>query len=715
MLKGAGKRHALGAEHNLKIPYLANGSYSQDIANFHRLCYQLKANIAYESPNFRKIEVKAGMNDRLASQEERPAQLLESALDLLRAGDHEKGRIALEEIIEGYPDDLEAYGHLAWFWLGMNQADRAIPLYQKIIQKNPKDYQAKILLGQCFWRVGQNRKAREIAHTLEVPLSDSFSISQMIHLLMGMGRPGWEKALALAEQVVQEQKEPSDFQQRVQFLKILTSPPTGWGIKRRLRRLHSFLSDPKTPPHPSMILVLCPRLALDLGYPPIGLGRLAATLTRHQLPAQIIDMNLEIFSSIPGSWHPFWDQKYIHFWHNPRIIKDLFHLFRSPIDKLIQHIVASPVKLIGFSVFEQNRLFSIEMAKRIRQLAPEKCIIFGGPDCFPLKRAKTLYPTDSIDGFAVGEGENTLLEIVGRVQANESLEGIPGFWLSRTPLSDFQPVEQVASISSLALPTYREFKIALQSGRTETFFIEMSRGCIGKCDFCNDRQMWPGFRMGSPEDVVRQMKTIYKDFGVKNFYVVDPLINAHIPTLERLCDLIIESGMPASMGAAARVNPKMTLEIYQKMKKAGFHYISYGLESGSNKVLGAMRKGINTEWASQCLRLTREAGIDTGVFLIVGHPAEGEAEFQETLDFLTRNRDFITTIESVNLCDLHECSDLTLRAHEYGIRDPEHRIEWSSDHGSTYEVRCQRLERLLSHIVKLGYHLGFQLAPVVKK
>ena len=284
-----------------------------------------------------------------------------------------------------------------------------------------------------------------------------------------------------------------------------------------------------------------------------------------------------------------------------------------------------------------------------------------------------------IDGFVLAEGEKTLLEIVKRIQDDKSLEKIPGLWLSQSPPSEFVKVEPTRPLSALPLPTYSEFKIRLQASRI--FFLELCRGCIARCDFCMDRLMWQGFRLGSPEMVAEQIANLHREYGGQYFSFVDFLVNAHIPSLEKLCDCIIEKGISASFTASCRVNPKMTDSLYRKMKNAGFTFLFYGIESGSDTVLQAMNKGITIDEVERCLRMTREAGIDTGMFLIVGHPAETEIEFQETMDFLSRNKDIISRVEAVNVCALHKISVLTQNARKYGVCNPENSGGWFSEMG----------------------------------
>ena len=104
-----------------------------------------------------------------------PSQSLKTALNLIEAGEPQNGRRLLERIVERYPDQPEPYGHLAWAWLKEGRSDKAISLYQRLLELEPENNQASLLLARCYAQTGQNQKACE--------LLDSIKIYLMTHLL----------------------------------------------------------------------------------------------------------------------------------------------------------------------------------------------------------------------------------------------------------------------------------------------------------------------------------------------------------------------------------------------------------------------------------------------------------------------------------------------------------------------------------------------------
>ena len=206
-----------------------------------------------------------------------------------------RGHQLFEEIVERYPDHNETYGHIAWAWLSKGKPEKSIPFYQRLFEKHPEDKMARVLLARCFAQSGQTQRADELITALDTSSEDSFLIYQVILTLFWSGRIS--KALNLFK--TSDRCNRPEVRRPYQLFDILTSLPTGYGIRRNWRRIKSFFTDPKPPRNPSIILVLCPRLSINVGYPPIGAARLAAALSKQDLPPWIMDVNLELAFIIP--------------------------------------------------------------------------------------------------------------------------------------------------------------------------------------------------------------------------------------------------------------------------------------------------------------------------------------------------------------------------------------------------------------------------------
>jgi hypothetical protein len=142
------------------------------------------------------------------------------------------------------------------------------------------------------------------------------------------------------------------------------------------------------------------------------------------------------------------------------------------------------------------------------------------------------------------------------------------------------------------------------------------------------------------------------------------------------------------------------------MKQAGCRKLQIGLESGSDKVLKKMGKIYSVKTAESFLKKASIAGIETELFVMIGFPSEGEAEFRETEDFLKRNQNYINTIKSINTLHLMAGTRIYRNYSKYNIKElPQDNwhYEWRTEEGNDYQVRKRRGELLLDLADRLGF------------
>ena len=136
--------------------------------------------------------------------------------------------------------------------------------------------------------------------------------------------------------------------------------------------------------------------------------------------------------------------------------------------------------IFGISCFTFNRRGVFATAKLIREIRPKTHIVVGGPFVTPLP-VEMLEHNECVDTAVIGEGEETFMELVSRLEAGKSVDGIPGLaWRSAEGVRVGPPRQRIKSIDTLASP--------LDHFATRT--ILTSRGCPGKCTFCASPKLW---------------------------------------------------------------------------------------------------------------------------------------------------------------------------------------------------------------------------------
>jgi len=372
------------------------------------------------------------------------------------------------------------------------------------------------------------------------------------------------------------------------------------------------------------------------------------------------------------------------------------------MDFLVQLVDLNNIKgeVVGLSCTATNRVFSMRLARAIRERYPNKKIIFGGHDMFFPSDVNAVL-TDHVDAVCKGEGEYTLRDVMER--GFENLEDVPGLYLPHNgtwKLASDRPL--IRDLDEIPWPTFEEVDVTEYP--VPDLPLMGSRGCIARCIFCNDRIRMPKYRSRSAKHQVDELQYLKERYDTDFFIYNDPLMNGSLKVLDEKAEEIMRRGLKVKYGGNVMVRPAMSEEFLAKLRKSGLTVAIMGIESGSSTTLENMRKLFTPEEASAFLRNCRNVGMRVEVNLIVGFPTETEEHFQETLSFLRENQDNIDCIVSAATFNV-AYSDLWNRLDEFDIVTYEHNVHnsWHTrDMTNTLEVRLDRLKRL----VDLGGELG---------
>jgi len=160
-----------------------------------------------------------------------------------------------------------------------------------------------------------------------------------------------------------------------------------------------------------------------------------------------------------------------------------------------------------------------------------------------------------------------------------------------------------------------------------------SRGCPGRCNFCTSPSFYGTvFRFRSAENVLLELEYL-SEMGYKEIFFRDETFTANRKRVEEICKGILERDLDLTWICNARVGT-VNKDILELMKKAGCHYIKFGVESGSQKILDNINKGIKVEMTRKTFKWCKEVGIDTHAHLMVGCIGETWETINETIKFI---------------------------------------------------------------------------------
>lgn len=303
--------------------------------------------------------------------------------------------------------------------------------------------------------------------------------------------------------------------------------------------------------------------------------------------------------------------------------------------------IAHKPDLVGLQAMTFTLRDAYLVARNIKQLSPETAVIFGGPH-------PTIYPRetaalDVVDFAFSGEGETGFLSFLDIFSEPGLIEKMPGIASKTKGKVTYIPhsfyLDRLDSIHYPARNSchYKGYHSVLSKFNPLTVMIT-SRGCPFQCIFCN--RMGRTYRYHSSDYVLREIGEIVK-LGIKGIFIHDDTFTLERKRVEEICCGVIERGYDISWEARTRVD-LVDETLLALMHKAGCHRLSFGIESGSSKVLKSMRKNIDIERAEEVFRWCREVGIVTLADIMFGNIDEEADDIKKTFALIRHlNPDYV--------------------------------------------------------------------------
>lgn len=382
---------------------------------------------------------------------------------------------------------------------------------------------------------------------------------------------------------------------------------------------------------------------------------------------------------------------------NISIIDRTLHISES--DSLVEEILSKNPDVVGFYSVSENYKFVVELFKKIKEKRPAVKTILGGPHVYGLPSASIM--PDCIDLGINGEGELSFLELIRSNFDPAGFPKIPGLIYKKDGLVFVNPMSLIHNLDEIPFPARhlyppldRYMPSIITYKKLPATGMLTSRGCNSRCTFCHSGKGEFGLRFHSPEYVIEEIKHLKKDFGVREFFIFDDTFVANKARAMEICEGIIRNNLDISWSCNAKVT-YLTDDLLKLMRRSGCWLLQVGVESGNQKILNLMKKGITLEQVKKACEAAYKLGFHIKTFFIIGNAGETVETLDDTIKFMVS---LPVHYSSINLMTPLPGTELWDNVEKYGTFDKERieEINYLSDkptfipHGLTEEIMLKK-------------------------
>jgi radical SAM superfamily enzyme YgiQ (UPF0313 family) len=351
---------------------------------------------------------------------------------------------------------------------------------------------------------------------------------------------------------------------------------------------------------------------------PLGLGYIAAVLQHMSHEVEVMDINAY-------RWRP---------------------------EEVENKIKEADFDIVGIGAIVTVYKYVKQLISLLKRYHPAKKIIVGGSAGSSIPNI--ILEKTGADIVCIGEGENTIVELVGAIETNKPLSEVEGIWFKNDNgnIIAGKNRKPIANLDELPFPAWDLFPMDIylknpvgapnrnkwidgSTGDNTVLSMNISgtRGCPYKCIYCYHDFMGQRYRHRSPENIVKEMKTLYENYGAEYLHFTDDEFCLKKEFVYEFCKGVKrELGGKVTWGCSGRVN-LMAEELISMMAEAGCVLIGYGIESGSQRMLDIMKKNVTVEQAKKAVRLTKKYLGWADCSFIIGIPGENRETIEETVNF----------------------------------------------------------------------------------
>ncbi len=325
-----------------------------------------------------------------------------------------------------------------------------------------------------------------------------------------------------------------------------------------------------------------------------------------------------------------------------------------PDEQILEEIKSFNPEVVGISsMFTSYFKDAHNIARIVKEYNKDIFVIFGGAHAsiFP----DSVMKDSNVDVAVIGEGERTIVELLRSYQDREKLEGVKGISYRENGVVKKESAREfIENLDEIPFPAWdlleEELETIWQEHKKNKFlmrrpigYILTSRGCPNDCYFCSVKLVWSRkWRARSAKNIVDEIEFLKNKFGCCEFHFVDDNSSVSKKRMHEICDEILARNLNIKVATPTGIAiATLDKEILQKMKRAGFYRLCFGLETGDQECQKIIKKRINLNKAKEVIADANRIGFWTSGTFIIGFPHDTMKEIRATIDFIkSTNMDF---------------------------------------------------------------------------
>ncbi len=278
-----------------------------------------------------------------------------------------------------------------------------------------------------------------------------------------------------------------------------------------------------------------------------------------------------------------------------------------------------------------------KVAEIAKTLNGNSFVVMGGPHVTFVPE-RTLKECRYVDAVVRGEGELTFKELLERLEKGKSLKGLLGLsYRNDGSVINNPPRPLIGNVDDVPSPAYDLLPMEKYRAGNSRFGVVMtSRGCPFDCVFCSSSlQFGKRWRGHGVRRVIEELSTLRNEYGIREVEFLDDTFTLNRKRAIEISREIIREGLDISWSASSRVDT-FSEEVGREMKKAGCHTVYFGIESGSERTLEFIGKGITLEKAKTAVKIAKKVGLKALGSFVIGFPEETREDVEKTIKFSKR-------------------------------------------------------------------------------